>query len=342
VLEASLTSLLRAVRLPAEAAPATVPDEVLRQALHNAIAHRDYALNKPTTIRVSTGGEVTVSQPGRFPPPLLVESQSLEPSFRGLLPAVEPPNPWLTPLLRVFRKWDGRRVGMTTLLQHCLTEQLDLPLYRLTGGEVRLTLRAGTLLDPAMEARLQSADAFLESRNGGEALTREQQLVLAYLMNAEWASERGQHTLLLTAESPVYPELLALARAGLVTPHPAGSMERPFYVPHRLLMQRDFSDDLEARLGPVVHELNDANRKLLSAVFRQEAFSRAQSGTAVRTALCLWCEHRAGNPEAEAPEPFQEQVRHAFNRLKRAGFVVRASRGRGYVLNPEYGKGRLL
>lgn len=342
VLEASLTNLLRAVRLPAGPAPPIVPDEVLRQALHNAVAHRDYALNRPTTVCVNSEGEVTLAQPGRFPPPLLVESQSSESPLRGLLPAVEPPNPWLTPLLRVFRKWDGRRVGLTTLLQHCLTEQLNLPLYRLAGGEVRLTLRAGTLLDPAMEARLQSTDAFLESRNGGEALTREQQLVLAYLMNAEWANERGQHTLLLTAESPLYPELLALARAGLVTPHPAGSVERPFYVPHRLLMQQDFPDDLEARLGPVVHELSDANRKLLSAVCRQEAFSRAQSATAARTALSQWCEYRAGNPEAGDPEPFQEQIRHAFNRLKRAGFLVRAPKGRGYVLNTEYGKGRLL
>lgn len=345
VLEASLTSLLRLMRTApgaTEAEVVPVPDEVLRQAVHNAIAHRDYTVNKPTTLHVSASGEVTLSHPGRFSPQLLLASADPAFPLRGILPAIDPPNPWLTGVLHVFRKWDGRRVGTTTLLHHCLTEQLDLPFYQVEQGEVGLTLRAGTLLDPAMEARLHSMDAYLESRNGGQALTREQQLVLAYLMNSEWAHRRGQYTLLLTAESPLFADVLGLARAGLVVPHPNGTTERPLFVPHRLLMQREFPNELEARLGPVVQELSDPNRKLLSEVYRQEAFSKSKSATASRTALCLWSEHRAGLREAGDPEPFQEQIRRGFNRLKRAGLLVRAPHGRGYVLNGEYGKGRLF
>lgn len=347
VLEDSLTGLLRAVRSETTASQpdflgVSLPDQVLRQALHNAVAHRDYSVNRPITLRVTASGEVTLSHPGRIPAPLLAESADAELPLRGILTAVEPPNPWLTDLLQVFRKWDGRRVGTTTLQQHCLYEQLDLPFYRFEGGEVRLTLRPGTLLDAAMEARFQSCDAYLEYANRGQPFTRTQQFLLAYLMKSEWAHTRGSYTLQLSPESPAYPELVGLARAGLVIPHPAGTPERPLYVVHRLLMRRDFSAELEERLGPVIHELSATNREILSEAYRQEAFSRAKSCTPARAALCLWCERSAGATEVEPFEQFEVRVRHAFNRLKRAGFLVKPRRGRGYVLNAEYGKGRLF
>jgi hypothetical protein len=342
VLEESLTALLRSVRAEAArvASATLLPDEVLRQAVQNSVAHRDYAVNRPLVVRTGASGRVTLAHPGRFPAALLVQSADPDLPLRGLLPLVEPANPWLTDLLHVYRKWDGRQVGVTTLLRACLEEQLDLPYYRLEGGEVRLTLRPGSPLDAAMEARLQSCDAYLEYANRGEALSRSQQRALAYLMKAEWAHRQGAYTLLLTGGTPAEADLSYLARLGLIVPHPAGTPERPLYVAHRLLMRRDFSAELEQRLGPVFHELNAANQALLMEAYRQEAFSRWKACTPARAALCLWAERTAGAAEAEPLEPFQEHVRAGLGRLRRAGFLVRTRRG--YVVNADYGQGRLF
>jgi hypothetical protein len=291
-------------------------------------------------VRIDATGGVTIAHPGRFPAPLLVQSADPDLPLRGILPAVEPPNPWLTDLLHVYRKWDGRQVGTTTLHRACLEEQLELPYYRLEGGEVRLILRPGSPLDPAMEARLQSCDAYLEYANRGEALSRSQQRALAYLMKAEWAHRNGAYTLLLTGDTPAEPDLTSLARLGLIVPHPSGTPERPVYVAHRLLMRRDFSAELEQRLGSVFHELSSANRELLMEAYRQEAFSRWKACTPARAALSLWAEQTAGAAEVEPLPPFQERVRAAFNRLRRAGFLVRTRRG--YVVNTDYGQGRLF
>lgn len=69
----------------------------------------------------------------------------------------------LAGVLRVYRKWEGRAIGMATLVNLCLQNQIDLPFYRMFSEEVCLYLSAGKLLDERMERFFQSLDGHIES-----------------------------------------------------------------------------------------------------------------------------------------------------------------------------------
>ena len=77
---------------------------------------------------------------------LLIEAD--EPvMIRRIKPEAKAHNPRLADVLRVFRKWEGRGIGMATLVDICLADQIDVPFYRFQSDEVTLNLRCGHLLD---------------------------------------------------------------------------------------------------------------------------------------------------------------------------------------------------
>lgn len=143
------------------------PEDVLRETVNNALAHRDYSINKQAIITIKPNVHVRIQNPGRFRRHLLIEVDGAGTSrLRRIIPEAKPTNPKLADVLRVYRKWEGRGIGMSTLVSMCLEDRMDLPYYQLFTEEVALSLQAGHLLDARMQALFESFDGYLESKLG--------------------------------------------------------------------------------------------------------------------------------------------------------------------------------
>lgn len=318
------------------------PEDVLRETINNALAHRDYSINKQGIIAIKPGISLSIRNPGAFRSGLILESDDHPITLRRIIPEAKARNPKLADVLRVYRKWEGKGIGMATMVNLCLENRIDLPTYRLYGEEVCLILTPGPLVGERMKLYLASFDAYIEERVGG-ALTDEQAAVLCYLLKSEWANQRLRYTVLLTPDNNHFEQLLILERSGLIERHPRSTQLYPVYVVDRALMPSDYRRELEDIFGAILIALDPLARKCLSILYRHGRFSRARAVTAKMAAFALWYEEHGGIQDIKEFDSFYRKVRYAFNRLEKGEFVMRASqKARGFVLNESYSEGRLF
>ena len=299
-------------------------------------AHRDYSIDRQVIIKIKPGAHLSISNPGRFRDRLLVEKLGGAAPLLRILPEAKPRNPKLADVLRVFRKWEGRGIGMATLVNLSLQNEIDLPYFRFGTEEVTLYLVSGRLLDDRMERHFRSFDRYLGAKLGGSALTRQQKLVLAYLIKSEWANELSRHTVMLTPDNNHFSELLALERGGVISKHAESNASYPIYVADRELLRKDYASELRAMFGIAFDGLNPLQKDLLSVVYRFNYFSRSQAVMRKQASFVLW-HNRDGDDNIKAFDSFYRQVRKAFEILRTNAILEKQTSPTGYVLKPNAG-----
>jgi ATP-dependent DNA helicase RecG len=310
------------------------PESLLRETVNNALAHRDYSINRQVIVSVRPGVHACVENPGTFRPNLLIEDEAAPGPLLRILPEPKPRNPKLADVLRVYRKWEGKGIGMATLVNLCLRNEVDLPYYRLGTDGIRLFLPAGRLLDERMERRFASLDAYIEAKLRGNPLSEPQKLVLSYLMKSEWANRERRHTVLLTHDNNHFGILTGLLEAGLIAKDPRSPAHYPIYLADRILMASDFIAELRVALGPAFDSLRPDDKDVLSVVYRHNRYSRAKAVSAKQIAFDLWADRQRAEGIREF-DRFYRWVRNAVLRLERAGFLSRAE-GRRYEIVPGF------
>ncbi|MFO1422117.1 MAG: hypothetical protein U1F70_00435 [Candidatus Competibacteraceae bacterium] len=346
LMERSLAYLLRNIQVGVSVAAGgsyrpQYPDDVLRETVNNALAHRDYAIDRQVIITIKPGEYLSIMNPGAFRRHLLIETAQ-GPILRRIIPEAKPRNPKLADVLRVFRKWEGKGIGMATLVNLCLSDKMDLPYYRLHQEEVCLFIRAGKLLDERMERLFASFDAYLENKLKGLAPTENQKRVLSYLIKSERDNELLRHTILLTPDNNHYQELLALEQARLIEKHPESPALYPLYIVDRALMKQNYLDELRTLFGAFFDALDNFVKRVLSVVYRFNHYSRDRTASAKQTSFFLWAQDGGGaTNDIKAFDTFYRKVRYTFNKLEQAGFVVKDPTGRGYLLNENYRRDHL-
>jgi predicted HTH transcriptional regulator len=318
------------------------PESLLRETVNNALAHRDYSINKQVIITIKPGSQISIRNPGAFRPHLLIEAANVNVPIRRILPEAKPRNPKLADVLRVYRKWEGRAIGMATLVNLCLQNEIDLPYYRLYHEEVCLHLCAGKLFDERMERLFQSFDRYVEARLDGNSPTEEQKLVLSYVIKSEWANRTLHYTILLTPDNNHFEALLGLERAGLIEKHSASTAMYPVYVADRALVRADYFPELRGLFGTAFDELDQTSKQILGVVYRFNEYSKSKDVSAKQTSFSLWYETDQATDDIRRFDAFYRNIRSRFNKLTKSGFLEKTAGSRGYVLRRDFLETHLL
>lgn len=347
LMEGSLAYILRNIQVGVSAEHGGTsryqyPEELLRETVNNALAHRDYSVNKQAIIAIKPGVHIALRNPGSFRRHLLLEAPEDPVPIRRIIPEAKPRNPKLADVLRVYRKWEGRGIGMATLVNLCLANEIDLPYYRFFTEEVCLHLCAGKLLDERMERLFQSFDGYIEKSLSGNELSEEQKLVLAYVIKSEWANTRQEYTILLTPDNNHYKSLLSLEHAGLIKRHSASTNTYPVYVADRVLLGCGYIPELRKLFGPGFDSLDPLSKRVLGIVYRFNHFSKTRAVSAKQTSFTLWHEDNGAGEDIKAFDTFYRKVRYSFNRLEKSGFLRKAETTRGYLLQSDYRNTHIL
>lgn len=318
------------------------PEEVLRETVNNALAHRDYSVNKQVILSIKPGVHIAIRNPGRFRQTLVIEDGNADIPVRRILPEAKPRNPKLADVLRVYRKWEGRGIGMATLVNLCLENRIDLPYYRIYTEEVCLHLCAGKLMGERMERLFESFDRHISSKLEGGNLNAEQKLVLAYLIKSEWANEQLGYTILLTPDNNHFVALGNLERAGLISKHAMSTAAYPIYIADRVLVQRSYVRELRGMFGVAYDNLDETTQGALGVVYRHNHYSKERSVSAKQAAFALWYDRSEPAGDIKQFDTFYRKVRNTFNKIEKAGFVEKVAGTRGYALRTDYTENHIL
>lgn len=327
LMEGSFAYVLRNIQVGVSAAGggtsrAQYPEELLRETINNALAHRDYSINKQIIITIKPGDHISIQNPGTFRRHLLLETKS-EPRLLRIIPEAKPRNPKLADVLRVYRKWEGRGIGMATLVNLCLQNRIDIPFYRFHQEEVRLFVCAGKLLDEKMERLFSSFDAYLEKKLNGSTPSENQKLVLCYLMKSEWANEQLRHTILLTPDNNHYDELVTLERHGLIRKHADSLPLYPIYAVDRELMKYGYAIELQEMFGVTFNAMDELSKMILGVVYRFNRYSKIRTVSAKQVSFFLWAQDGGREDDIKGFDTFYRKVRYLFNKLEKAEFVTK-------------------
>jgi predicted HTH transcriptional regulator len=337
LMESSLGYLMRNIQVGISAeqggkALPQYPEELLRETVNNALAHRDYSVNKQVIISIKPGVHVSIRNPGAFRRTLIIEDPNAEVPVLRILPEAKPRNPKLADVLRVFRKWEGKGYGMSTLVNLCLDNQIDLPYYRIYTEEVCLILNAGKLVGDRMERLFKSFDAHIAGRLEGGTLNDEQKRVLTYLIKSEWANEKLGYTILLTPDNNHFEALRGLEKAGLITKHAISTPAYPIYLADRVLVQVSYRKELREIFGTGFDALDDTAKDVLGVLFRHSRYAHEKAVSAKQSCFSLWYDRAGAAGDIKQFDTFYRKIRYLFNKLEKGGYLRKVDGTRGYVL----------
>ena len=347
LMEGGLAYILRNIQVGVSAASGGTerpqyPEQLLRETINNALAHRDYSINRQIILAIKPGEHISISNPGSFRQNLLIEIRHQATQVLRILPEAKPRNPRLADVLRVYRKWEGRGIGMATLVNLCLQDEIDLPYYRLRQDEVGLFVCKGNLLDNIMQRLFTSFEAYLIRKLNGSEPTRTQKLVLSYLIKSEWANRQERHTILLTPDNNHYSEIRTLEQAGLIEKHPESPSLYPIFIVNRELIKERYIDELREMFGEAYDLLNEISKDCLNVVYRHQYFSRMSSVNAKQACRFLWASEGRSDDDIRDFDNFARKIRLVFNRLTANDMLIRKPGISGYYLNEEYKQSHLI
>jgi predicted HTH transcriptional regulator len=316
------------------------PPELIRESVNNSLAHRDYSIDRPVIIKVTPKKQIEIRNPGSFKEELLVEKTTHAIPVRRIIPNSKTNNPRLAGVLKVFDKLEGRGVGMASLTEACLGNEIDLPYYIFYSlNELSLVIPSGKLLDHKMLSMFDAYKKYIRSKLRGDEITEEQQKVLAYLYKSELANKLSRHTILLTKDNNHLQAISSLIEANLIYPHPVIETtnpvytNNPVYILDRNLFKTDFRTELQEIYKDAYLELKPDYREVVNLIYEVNHFSEEKSLSASQIGNILW-KRQGKEGMLEGFEDWKRKVRYITSRLEKSRFIKKE--GQNLTINDHF------
>lgn len=311
------------------------PEQLLRETINNAIAHRDYSIEKYININIKPDVHIEIRNPGSFKKQLLIELTEHDIPIRRIIPDSKPRNPKLADVLKVFDKWEGKARGMSNLVNEALDNKIDLPYYRFySKDDLGLFIQKGKLIDDNFLSHIDSFDLFIEQHLNGSKLTNEETAVLAYFFKSEKANLLYRHTILLTPDNNHFNAIQRLQKSGLIFKHPQSPDLYPVFLLHRDLMREDYKTELRQIFGGDFDKLSDINQQTLSLIYQVNKYSKNRSVSATQAGRLLFIKSNQPLNDIKAFDAFKRKIYTVFKQLVAANFLI--AENRAYFINNNF------
>jgi len=315
------------------------PVRLIRESVNNSLAHREYGINKFININIIPNKHVELRNPGRFKSQLIIQDITHQIPIRRIIPGnSKPNNPKLAEVLKVFDKWEGKGLGMSTLTNECIANNIDLPYYKFhSNDELSLFIRKGKLLDERMESLFTTYTSYIERKLNGESITYEQKLVLSYFYKSEVENKNERYTILLTKDNNHLNAINALEDANLIIRHDISSELYSVYIIDRNLFKKDFIEELRVLFGADFDALHKEGRDALTCIYEYNNYSKDKYPSANNVGNSIWT--KAGNANIlTGYEDFKRRIRKIINQMEKRGIIMRVDGKPKYKINTAFSK----
>jgi ATP-dependent DNA helicase RecG len=312
------------------------PERLIRETVNNALAHRDYSINKFINITIQPGKLIEIRNPGRFRREQLMTINS-DVQIRRIIPIPKAQNPRLADVLKTFDRWEGKGWGMSSLTNMALENQIDLPYYILYNDEdVGLTIPKGRVYDDEMNSWLKSFDGYIYKKTNGKDLTEEQLIAMSYFFKSERVNKIERYTIALTPDNNHFSVISDLEQWGLIVKHPESPVLHPIYIVDRVLVKLDFTNELRLIYGGIYDSMKPDYKAILNAIYHFNNFGRdsVYPNSSEIGRYIFNGKNRIAKDINEFNE-LQRSVRRIVNRLTENNIIIKSENGKrpGYILN---------
>ncbi|MCL2245834.1 MAG: putative DNA binding domain-containing protein [Lentimicrobiaceae bacterium] len=314
------------------------PEEVIRETINNALAHRDYTINRCAFLRIKNNEFIEIRNPGRFRQEQILKDEGTL-KLRRIIPIPKAQNANLADVLKVYKRWEGRGIGMATLTNFALNNQIDIPYYRIySKDEIGLFIPKGKVLDGKTANWLKIFDKYIKKKTNGIDLTEAQQTVLAYIYKSEKLNAVEKYTVNLSPDNNHFDVINDLCSWNLIKLLPQSTPEIQLFGVDSILKKEDFTAELRMIFGGEYDTLSLTLKKILQAIYLHSEYSMVTEISANLIGNFLYVQSQT-SPQIDLKEfgNFKRKVRTEINKLERKAFIVRKSEGRpNYAINKNY------
>ncbi len=314
------------------------PEDVIRETINNALAHRDYKTDRFSILRIRNNEFVEIRNPGKFKQEQLFYDE-VPIRIRRIIPIPKRQNSNLADVLKAYKRYEGRGIGMASLTNFALDNLIDVPYYRLyNDNEIGLYIPKGKVLDDGTKTWLNSFAKYILSKSIGRELSNEQKTVLAYFYKSEKLNEVEKFTVNLTPDNNHFEAIRDLEKWGLVTKLPQSTLELQVYNIDPVLKRTDFSGELRTIYGGAYDSLNNDSKEILESIFHHNEFgSFADVSANLIGNHLFFTKHSALNIDVKVLGNFKRKVRNTINKLEKNGYIRRKQEAKpDYEVNVDF------
>ncbi|MDX2306266.1 MAG: putative DNA binding domain-containing protein [Microscillaceae bacterium] len=299
------------------------PQELIRESINNAFAHRNYASDRFVIVEIRTQESLVIRNPGMFEKRQRIFLDTEFGKIRRIIPIQVARNPKLAHLLKSFNYWEGRGTGLASLIDNCLDNEIDLPYYLLSADEIKLTIPKGKVYDDDMKAWLSSFAGYIQQKFG-RPLNEPEKIIMSFFRKSELLNRLERYTILLTMGNNHSEVIADLEEKGLIFKNTLSADIYPVYQVDRNLVKDDFSDLLKELYQEVWDELKVDYQEVLNAIYLHNHFGiNTESVSANSIGTFLYLKHHKKIKNITDYENFKRKVRNIFNQLENKNLIIR-------------------
>lgn len=314
------------------------PERLIRETVNNALAHRDYGVDKFVNITIAPGRHIEIRNPGKFRQEQILRVNDDVP-IRRIIPIPKPHNPRLADVLKSFDRWEGKGWGMSSLTNMALENKVDIPNYILYAEQdVGLFIPKGKVLDDEAELWLKSFSGFILRNTNGRELTEEQKTALAYFLKSERLNKIDRYTIALTPDNNHYAVINELKDWNLIIEHEHSPELYPTYIVNRTMVKNDFTNELRNIFGGAFDNLAIHYKDTLNAIYHFNEFGvNLKDINAAQIGDFLFFKENKRIDDVEQYNGFKRKIRNVIMKLTEKKYLIKIDGSRpSYSINKDF------